>query len=121
MCLQLPLFPTVGKGEFNPETAASAWLGFHSHFAPHALDHLADDSQADSRALVSVVELLKHSEQFRLGMLRNPDAFVRDPYFRGIVALLRMNADFWLDPRRDKLHGIAEEIGKTLGQKRIVA
>src|ERR1043166_6116241 len=68
--------------QFNPKTAASIRLGFHSNFATHTLDNFANNCEANASALVFSVELLEHRKQARLRVLRNSDPVILNPNSR---------------------------------------
>src|SRR4051794_16369419 len=103
------------KAQFDPEPAAFAWLGFNADFAAHALCDFARNGEANAGAFVPIIELLEHPKETFLRVLGNPDSVILNPNAADTVAELCPDADLWLDPRCNELHGIAEQVGETLG------
>lgn len=85
------------------------------------LGHLTDNCQANACAFVLIAELLKHPKEALLGMFGNTNAIVLDPNSRTARRGLSSGAKLRSGAGSKKLDGVAEEIGKALGQKRLVA
>src|SRR5712691_169150 len=71
----------LGPGQLQPEPGSFPNFRFQPHSAPHPLDRLLHDGQANTRALVAVsrVQSLENAEDPLLILLLDADAIVLEP------------------------------------------
>src|SRR5262245_35082821 len=106
--------------EFDPKLASFPWLGLHIDSSVHTVDHLANQRKAYACALVALAKALEHLPNLIVIFRFDADAFVFNPNANKITAPFRGNGHLRDFSGNDELHGVSEEVGKTLRESSLI-